>query len=78
MPVIETMKTETLEKQLHRYKEKLEIAQRKETEKVANLGFGYGMRAYHRLKVMSFSSDNIKERIQRIENELKKRRNENV
>lgn len=67
-------KTETLKKKLEQYKDKLYQSKLQDHEKVNNIGHGYGMRAYSKLKHLSFSkSDKIEENIRAIKIELYRR-----
>lgn len=67
-------KTETLKKKLEEYKDKLYQSKLQDHEKVNNIGHGYGMRAYSKLKHLSFSkSDKIEENIRAIKIELYRR-----
>ena len=67
-------KTETLKKKLEQYNDKLYQSKLQDHEKVNNIGNGYGMRAYSKLKHLSFSkTDKIEENIRAIKIELYRR-----
>ena len=66
---------ETLEKKLEAYKEKLYESKLKDHQKVNNIGHGYGMRAYSKLKHMSFKrTDQIEENMRQIRAEIYRRK----
>lgn len=67
-------KTETLKKKLDYYTEKLHESKLKDHEKVNNIGHGYGMRAYSKLKHMSFKkTDEIEKKLHLIRSEIYRR-----
>ena len=63
------MKTEALLNRLNKYDEKYRDA----INKSNGIGFGYGMRAYHRLKTMNPPEWKIKEKAEEIKNILDER-----
>lgn len=62
-------KTETLLRRLENYDQKYYEA----VSKPSNIGFGYGMRAYHALKVQNPPEWKIKDKAEAIAEELRKR-----
>lgn len=63
-------KTETLLKRLEKYDEKYYEA----VSKPSNIGFGYGMRAYHALKVQNPPEWKIRDKAKLIADELIRRK----
>jgi len=63
-------KTETLLKRLEKYDQKYYEA----ISKPSNIGFGYGMRAYHALKVQNPPEWKIQDKAKIIAEELRKRK----
>lgn len=66
---IQKRKTETLLKNIKKLDEKYNQLVSKDD----GIGFGYGMRAYHRLKTMSFPEDKVRNTFENIIKELIKR-----
>jgi hypothetical protein len=66
---IQKRKTESLLKTIEKLDEKYNIAISRST----GIDFGYGMRAYHRIKMQSFPEDKIKKDFENILSELKLR-----
>ncbi len=63
------MKTESLLKRLEKYDEKYRDA----INKPSNIGFGYGMRAYHGLKTMNRPEWKIKDKANEVKRILNER-----